>query len=153
KSLARLRHPRVVDVFAIGTEGETRYIAMELVHGQDLAKEIKRLHAPAGEVGAGLPDFESPDYLRATASIVERVADTLAFSHANGVIHRDIKPSNILLDAAGEVRVVDFGLARDERMGTITEDGEVGGTPHYMSPEQVRASLHAVDQRTDVYSL
>jgi tetratricopeptide (TPR) repeat protein len=82
------------------------------------------------------------------------VADALQYAHEQGVVHRDVKPSNILLDDAGRPHLMDFGLAkRDADDVTITTDGQVLGTPAYMSPEQARGDGHRVDGRGDVYSL
>ncbi len=153
KAAARLHHPNIVAIHTVGREGEVRWFAMELVDGIDLAHEIDQLAGRTTSERARMPAFDSPEYLGAVARIVEQAADALAYAHAEGVVHRDVKPSNLLLDEHGNVRVVDFGLARDDSQGSITDRNEQAGTAHYMSPEQVRSSLHAVDARTDVYSL
>ena len=76
------------------------------------------------------------------------IADALAYAHQQGVIHRDVKPSNILLDDDGRPHLMDFGLAkRDAGEITMTSDGQVLGTPAYMSPEQARGEAHQVDGR------
>src|SRR5262249_41428197 len=85
---------------------------------------------------------------------VAEVADALQYAHEQGVIHRDVKPSNIMLDADNRPHLMDFGLARrDAGEVTMTVDGQVIGTPAYMSPEQARGEAHRVDGRGDVYSL
>ena len=82
------------------------------------------------------------------------LADALQYAHQRGVVHRDIKPSNVLLDLRGEPQLTDFGLAkRDVGEITMTLEGQVLGTPAYMSPEQARGDGHRVDGRSDVYSL
>ncbi len=150
---AQLRHPGIVAVHDVGREQETLFIVSELVRGVNLAEWLR----------GGRPTFLE------AANLVARVADALDYAHRQGVVHRDIKPSNILLeldeDAANDtpswpgrraVRrslIADFGLARcDASEDRMTLDGQLLGTPAYMSPEQV-GNPHAVDGRSDVYSL
>ena len=151
RSVAQLRHPSIVPVFEIGQDSGVPYLVSEFVHGITLADLLtsERL---------------SP---RAAADLVAELADALDYAHKQGVIHRDVKPSNIMLETPGKdgvltgapsrqyvPRLMDFGLAkRDAGDVTMTVEGQVLGTPAYMSPEQARGDSHAVDGRGDVYSL
>ncbi|MEM7246795.1 MAG: protein kinase [Acidobacteriota bacterium] len=139
RSLARLRHPRVVAVHEVGEQEGWCYLATELLAGslQD--------HVPPPEV-----ELDLVEQRRAVGWIVE-AAEGLAHAHAQGVLHRDVKPANLLLDADGRASVADFGLARLEGQAELTRTGERLGTPGYWSPEQV--SGRPVDVRSDVHSL
>jgi formylglycine-generating enzyme required for sulfatase activity len=156
RAIGRLHHPGIVQILMVGREGDTNYFAMELVSGRDLGLELKRLRAERGHAdtqGSRLPSSHSADYLRTVARLMVEAADALHHAHEHGVVHRDVKPSNLLLDANGVLKVVDFGLARDASLESLSRSGDFVGTPYYMSPEQVRARRHLVDHRTDVYSL
>ena len=134
--LARqITHRNVVRIFDLGTHGENKFITMEFVEGRDLSEVLEsgRLD-PAGG-----------------ARIIRQVCHALEAAHAENVIHRDLKPQNIMLDGAGKVLVMDFGLARSVEMSGLTRTGAVLGTPAYMSPEQARGQ--ALDHRSDLFSL
>ena len=106
--------------------------------------------------GVTLDDWLTGQQLtrRDAAELCAKIADALHHAHEAGVVHRDLKPGNILIDGDMEPHLVDFGLARrDVGEVTITLDGQVLGTPAYMSPEQARGEAHQADRRSDVYSL
>jgi hypothetical protein len=143
--LARLKHPGIAQVYEAGTadtgQGPQPYLAMELVNGRPID-----VHA-AGKLGA-----------RDRMELIARVCDAVQHAHQQGVVHRDLKPGNILVDASGQPKVLDFGVARfsgseqgEGAKHTLT--GQIVGTLPYMSPEQASGSPAAIDTRTDVYAL
>lgn len=138
KSAGRLRHPGIVPVHDAGMDGERAYIVSELINGTTLSERLKT----------------GPFPMRDAADLVRKIAEAVAHAHDHGVVHRDIKPANILLDQKGEPRLTDFGIARRASGDqTISHIGQVLGSPAYMSPEQARGDVAAVDHRSDVYSL
>jgi hypothetical protein len=136
RNAAALSHPSIAPVFDTGVEGELEYIVMQLVDGPDL----ERVLADSGR----LPVSEA---LRITSD----VADALQAAHDNGIVHRDIKPGNILLTSQGDVRVVDFGIARALGDSRTTQPGLLLGSVQYCSPEQVLGA--PIGPASDVYSL
>jgi hypothetical protein len=138
---ARLSHPNIARIYDSGIHQGLYYYAMELIDGVWLDAYVKEHELSEHEI------------LR----LMQAVCDAIQHAHQHGVIHRDVKPSNILVTKDGQPHVVDFGLAmtisEDDTVGTMSTEGEVTGTPAYMSPEQA-AGLHAqLGTRTDVYSL
>jgi WD40 repeat protein len=136
-SAARLRHPAIVPLHEVGQDGDAAYLVYEFIRGPSLAR-LMRSTRPAPELAA---------------QWVARLADALDYAHTCGVVHRDVKPANVLLDPDGRPLLTDFGLALQAEAATLTQPGDVLGTPAYMSPEQAAGRGHEVDARTDVYSL
>ena len=127
-----------MSVHEVGREGDTVYIVSDYIRGLTLSDWL---------TGQRLTP-------RQAAEFCAKIADALQHAHQAGVIHRDLKPSNIMLDAEGQPHIMDFGLAKREAGEvTMTLDGQVLGTPAYMSPEQAAGESHKVDGRSDVYSL
>lgn len=132
----KIRHKNVCQMFDLGEEKGTQYITMEYVSGEDLRNSIRRF----GQLPIGK-----------SISIANQICEGLAEAHRQGVVHRDLKSNNIMIDNEGNVRIMDFGIARSLEAKGITGAGVMIGTPEYMSPEQVEGK--EVDQRSDIYSL
>jgi tetratricopeptide (TPR) repeat protein len=134
--LARqVTHKNVIRIFDLGTQEGTKFITMEFVEGRDLSHLLAERQ---------LQPLEA-------AQIIRQVSKALEAAHAERVIHRDLKPQNIMVDTAGRVLVMDFGLARSVEMSGLTQTGTVMGTPAYMSPEQAQGGV--LDERSDLFSL
>jgi Protein kinase domain len=130
-------HPHVVRVHALGVERGRCYLAMDLAEGGSLAQRLREGPA-APEVAAG--------WIRDLARAVEH-------AHQRGVLHRDLKPENVLFDGQGVPKLADFGLVKLQGAAALTATGAVLGTPAYLAPEQVDASLGETGPATDVYGL
>ena len=135
RAAAGLQHPHVVGVYDRGEHEGTYYIAMELLQGRTL-KDIVTAEAPL-------------DQLR-VIELGRQVLQAAEFAHKRGVIHRDFKPHNVIVDADGQAKVTDFGIAR-AGASEMTETGSIMGTAQYLSPEQAQG--HAVTAASDVYSI
>jgi hypothetical protein len=150
RAAGQLHHPNIVAVHDVGRTEEGLFIVSELVQGENLAERLRRERLSFSE----------------TAELAAHAADALDYAHRQGVVHRDVKPSNIMLgldetlaaqgSPASRSRrplLTDFGLALDAAAEVaMTLDGQILGTPAYMSPEQIR-NPHAVDGRSDIYSM
>ena len=148
KTLASLNHPNVAGIHGIDQVGDTAFLAMELVPGEDLEERLRRGALPVSEALA----------------VCRQIAEGLEAAHEAGIVHRDLKPANVRITPEGVVKVLDFGLAKPvgpnaSGSGTssaqsdsflATAEGMVLGTPTYMSPEQARGK--PVDRRTDIWA-
>jgi eukaryotic-like serine/threonine-protein kinase len=135
RAAGRLRHPNIVTIYELGEQEEVPYIGMEYLHGTDIHQLIKSKD--------NVP-FESK------IRIVAQLCRGLAYAHRSGIVHRDIKPSNIRLTEDYQVKILDFGIARLVTSQTMTTNGMVLGTIHYMSPEQIKGTH--VDRKSDIFS-
>ena len=137
RTAAKLEHPNSVQVYDVGKDRKYFYIVMQYIDGGSLTKLIHN----KGKLEAAL-----------ALHIIHQIALGLVTAHREGIIHRDIKPDNILLTRDGQIKIADFGLAKDAAVNlTITRIGEIFGSPAYMSPEQCTGGR--IDARSDMYSL
>ncbi len=135
KSLAALNHQNIVTIFDVGQEDGNYFLTMEFVEGQSLSALIKKKRRLS---------------IRNTVIIFSKICQGLEYAHQQNVIHRDIKPSNIMISNKGEVKIMDFGLAKIVNKA-MQDRTLVRGTPLYMSPEQVHGD--GIGRRSDIYSL
>lgn len=134
QSAAQLNHPNIITVYDFGEEQGMAYMAMELLEGNDLRELLAE-----GRVAT----------LEDKLAIMEQILDGLAFAHSKGVVHRDLKPGNVHVLPNGQVKVMDFGLARRAQDAAAT--GVIMGTPYYMAPEQAQGER--ATSRSDIFSL
>ncbi len=138
EAAANLDHPGIVPIYEVGQHEGQHYFSMGFVEGQSLSQRLADGPLPAREA----------------AELIRRVSEAIEYAHQHGVIHRDLKPANILLDASGNPRVTDFGLAkRVQGDSGLTGSGQIMGTPSYMPPEQAGGPRGEVGPAADVYSL
>ena len=135
QAVGRLIHPRIVQVYDYGEDDQLAYIVMELVNGKSLQEHL--LNGTR---------YSQPEIVE----IIRRLLDGLAYVHSEGIVHRDLKPSNILINSDGRIKICDFGIAHSES-SELTRVGDVLGSLHYMSPEQLIGM--PVDARSDLYSV
>ena len=135
QAVGRLTHPRIAAIYDYGEDVDLAYIVMELVNGQSLFHHIQN------QARFGLKEI---------GEMIRQLLDGLGYAHSLGVIHRDIKPSNILINDDGRLKLTDFGIARIDS-STLTQVGEIMGSPGYMSPEQFLGT--DIDARSDLYSV
>jgi serine/threonine protein kinase len=136
KIARKIRHKNVCGMYDLGEEDGTYFITMEYIPGEDLGSFMKR----------------SKQLTVLTAiSLADQICEGLAEAHRLGIVHRDLKPQNIMIDRKGNAHIMDFGIARMGSTSELTEDGNIIGTPNYMSPEQVEGK--EIDLRSDLYSL
>lgn len=136
QAVASLSHPNIVNVYDVGQEGETHYLVMEYVDGEDLKTVIRR-------EGCLTPPR--------AAAIVLQICEALTHAHEHHIIHRDVKPHNILITKNGLAKLADFGIAREAGGSTLVNSNALMGSVHYISPEQARGD--AADEESDIYSL
>ena len=166
RTVGKLEHPSIVPIHDVGIDDDGRhYFVMKYVEGETLAHVIARL-------AAGDPTYVARYSFEYRTQVFTQLLYAMKYAHARGVIHRDIKPENVMVGPYGEVMLMDWGIARELDGGAPadvvgmpsdavlaginpfhTTAGSILGTPAYMSPEQARGDIAALDERSDIYSL
>ena len=136
QAAAALDHPNIITIYDLWEEDARAYIAMELVDGVELKDALR---------AAGSIEFVS------AVLIAMAVSEALNYAHSRGMVHRDVKPGNIMLSAAGEIRLMDFGIVSVPGDTDLTVSGQILGTPAYMAPEQIAGEK--LGPAADVFSL
>ena len=157
EAAANLDHPNIVPIYETGSVEGRHYFTMKLIEGQSLAQRMSDLRLPVADsksrLGTELRSQVGTRQLQ-IARLMAKVAEAVHYAHQRGILHRDLKPGNVLLDAANQPHVSDFGLAKkvaDD--SSLTLSGEVLGTPAYMSPEQAAGKANQITTAADIYSL
>ena len=138
EAAANLQHPNIVSIHEVGEHEGRHYFSMDYVEGKNVADFIKDNSLSAARA----------------ARLIKTIAEAIHFAHQRGTLHRDLKPQNVLIDAEGQPRITDFGLAKLTRTdSSLTREGVVMGSPSYMPPEQAAGKNDLVGPASDVYSI
>lgn len=135
--LKQFRHPNIVRFLAVGRYQGTSYFAMEYVAGETLEQMLRR---------------QGPRPWREIVELAIQTCEALHYAHEHGVVHRDLKPSNLMVSEEGQIKLTDFGIAKDLDATALTATGRTLGTAAYMAPEQIRGTPE-VSHKTDLYAL
>lgn len=139
RSAASLKHHNIVTIYDVGEDHGSPFIAMEYVEGETLGELIRR---------------KAPLTIDRKLELMLELCDGLGYAHRSGIIHRDIKPANLMIGTDAALKILDFGIARlvnDESLSGLTLAGALVGTPHYMSPEQIKGQR--IDHRVDIFAV
>jgi serine/threonine-protein kinase len=135
-TVARLNHPRIASIYELAREGDGFIMVMEYVAGETCEKLLART---------------GPLAVPRACAMCDQVLEALEHAHTAGIVHRDLKPANVMVTVTGDIKVMDFGIARVAGAEHLTNDGFMVGTPEYMAPEQIRSE--EVDRRMDLYAV